>query len=88
MTDHNLGKNLDDAIHKAEKAREDIWFRDHDLDALRDLYKKARKQARHWKMEGESVKTDAAELAELKKLVNGKLDQATMERLIDWKHHQ
>ena len=30
----------------------------------------------------------AAELAELKKLVNGKLDQATMERLIDWKHHQ
>ena len=88
VTDHNLGKNLDDAIHKAEKAREDIWFRDHDLDALRDLYKKARKQARHWKMEGESVKTDAAELAELKKLVNGKLDQATMERLIDWKHHQ
>ena len=85
VTDHNLGKNLDDAIHKAEKAREDIWFRDHDLDALRDLYKKARKQARHWKMEGESVKTDAAELAELKKLVNGKLDQATMERLIDWK---
>ena len=88
VTDHNLGKNLDDAIHKAERAREDIWFREHDLDALRDLYKKARKQARHWKMEGESVKTDAAELAELKKLVNGKLDQATMERLIDWKHHQ
>ena len=39
-------------------------------------------------MEGESVKTDAAELSELKELVNGKLDQATMERLIDWKHHQ
>lgn len=88
VTDHNLGKNLDDAIHKAERAREDIWFREHDLDALRDLYKKARKQARHWKMEGESVKTDAAELSELKELVNGKLDQATMERLIDWKHHQ
>jgi len=88
VTDPHLGKNLDDTMHKAEKAREDIWFREHDLDALRDLYKKARKQARHGKTEGESVKTDAAELSELKKLVNGKLDQATMERLIDWKHHQ
>ena len=38
-------------------------------------------------MEGEAVKTDAAELKELELLMEGKLDRATMERLIDWKHH-
>ena len=84
-TDTNLGKTLDDTMHKAERAREDVWFREHDLVNLRELYKKARMQAKH--MEGEAVKTDAAELKELELLVEGKLDQATMERLIDWKHH-
>lgn len=84
-TDTNLGKTLDDTMHKAERAREDVWFREHDLVNLRELYKKARKQAKH--MEGEAVKTDAAELKELELLVEGKLDRATMERLIDWKHH-
>ena len=84
-TDTNLGKTLDDTMHKAERARKDVWFREHDLVNLRELYKKARMQAKH--MEGEAVKTDAAELKELELLVEGKLDQATMERLIDWKHH-
>ena len=40
-TDTNLGKTLDDTMHKAERAREDVWFREHDLVNLRELYKKA-----------------------------------------------